>query len=98
MVDKNDDLKLGMKTSAITFGRYEVLAIMLCYLLLFSGFAYLAIRLNFSSVFWVFWSLGLVLVAHYYRLVKTRDRAKCFQAFKQNNWLGACLFIAIAVS
>jgi len=98
MVDKNDDLKLGMKTSAITFGRYEVLAIMLCYLLLFSGFAYLAIRLNFSSAFWVFWSLGLVLVAHYYRLVKTRDRAKCFQAFKQNNWLGACLFIAIAVS
>jgi len=98
MVDKNDDVKLGMKTSAITFGQYEVLAIMLCYLFLFTGFAYLAIQLNFSLSFWIFWSLGLILVIHYYRLVKTRDRAKCFQAFKQNNWLGACLFIAIAVS
>jgi 4-hydroxybenzoate polyprenyltransferase len=98
MVDKNDDLKLGMKTSAITFGSYEVVAIMLCYLFLFIGFAYLAIQLNFSFGFWVFWCLGLVLVAHYYRLVKTRDRAKCFQAFRQNNWLGACLFIAVAVS
>lgn len=98
MVDKNDDVKLGMKTSAITFGQYEVLAIMLCYLFLFTGFAYLAIHLNFSSSFWVFWGLGLILVVHYYRLVKTRDRTKCFQAFRQNNWLGACLFIAIAVS
>ena len=98
MVDKNDDVKLGMKTSAITFGQYEVLAIMLCYLFLFTGFAYLPIQLNFSLSFWIFWSLGLILVIHYYRLVKTRDRAKCFQAFKQNNWLGACLFIAIAVS
>lgn len=98
MVDKNDDVKLGMKTSAITFGQYEVVAIMLCYLFLFVSFAYLAIQRNFSSIFWLFWGLGLILVAHYYRLVKTRDRAKCFQAFRQNNWLGACLFIAIAVS
>lgn len=98
MVDKNDDVKLGMKTSAITFGQYEVVAIMLCYLFLFISFAYLAIQRNFSSSFWIFWGLGLILVAHYYRLVKTRDRAKCFQAFRQNNWLGACLFIAIAVS
>jgi 4-hydroxybenzoate polyprenyltransferase len=98
MVDKNDDVKLGMKTSAITFGQYEVVAIMLCYLFLFISFAYLAIQRNFSSNFWIFWGFGLILVAHYYRLVKTRDRAKCFQAFRQNNWLGACLFIAIAVS
>ena len=98
MVDKNDDLKLGIKTSAITFGHYEVLAIMLCYLFLLFSFAWLAIQLNFSLSFWAFWGLSAVLVAYYYRLVITRDRAKCFQAFRQNNWLGACLFIAIAVS
>ena len=98
MVDKNDDIKLGMKTSAITFGRYEVLAIMFCYLFLFLSFAFLAFTLNFSIYFWIFWLLGLGLVFHYYQLVKTRNRDKCFQAFKRNNWLGACLFIAIAVS
>ncbi|MEO0047735.1 MAG: hypothetical protein RLZZ410_694 [Pseudomonadota bacterium] len=98
MVDKNDDLKLGIKTSAITFGKYDVLAIFLCYGIFFLGFAYVAVSQKLHWVFWLFWVLGLALVWHYYHLVKTRDRAKCFQAFKQNNWLGALFFIAIACS
>jgi 4-hydroxybenzoate polyprenyltransferase len=98
MVDKNDDLKLGIKTSAITFGKYDVLAIFICYGIFFLGFAYVALHQRLSSVFWLFWVLGFTLVLHYYGLIKTRDRAKCFQAFKQNNWLGALFFIAIACS
>jgi len=98
MVDKNDDLKLGIKTSAITFGAYDVMAILACYGVFFVGFAYIAIAQNFASVFWIFWLSGLGLVFHYYQLIKTRDRAKCFQAFKQNSWLGALFFIAIACS
>jgi 4-hydroxybenzoate polyprenyltransferase len=96
MVDKNDDLKLGIKTSAITFGKYDVLAILICYVIFFLGFAYVAVNQKLNTIFWLFWALGIALVLHYYRLVKTRDRAKCFQAFKQNNWLGALFFIAIA--
>jgi 4-hydroxybenzoate polyprenyltransferase len=98
MVDKNDDLKLGIKTSAITFGKFDVLAILICYGICFLGFAYVAVNQKLNAIFWLFWGLGFALVLHYYRLIKTRDRAKCFQAFKQNNWLGALLFIAIACS
>jgi 4-hydroxybenzoate polyprenyltransferase len=98
MVDRNDDLKLGIKTSAITFGRHEVLAVLICYGILMFGFAYVAWTQNFSPIFWLFWVLAGALIFHYYQLIKTRDRAKCFQAFKQNNWLGALFFIAIACS
>lgn len=98
MVDRNDDLKLGIKTSAITFGRHEVLAVLICYAILMLGFAYVAWTQNFSPIFWLFWVLAVALIFHYYQLIKTRDRAKCFQAFKQNNWLGALFFIAIACS
>jgi 4-hydroxybenzoate polyprenyltransferase len=98
MVDKNDDLKLGIKTSAITFGSYDVMAVLACYGLFFAGFAYIAISQNFSTIFWVFWLAGLGLVFHYFQLIRTHDRAKCFQAFLQNNWLGALFFIAIASS
>lgn len=98
MVDRNDDLKLGIKTSAITFGRHEVLAVLICYAILMLGFAYVAWTQNFSLIFWLFWVLAVALIFHYYQLIKTRDRAKCFQAFKQNNWLGALFFIAIACS
>lgn len=98
MVDRNDDLKLGIKTSAITFGRHEVLAVLICYGILMFGFAHVAWTQNFSPIFWLFWVLAGALIFHYYQLIKTRDRAKCFQAFKQNNWLGALFFIAIAFS
>lgn len=98
MVDKDDDLKLGIKTSAITFGAYDLLAIFTCYAILFTGFAYIANEQNFDDIFWIFWVMGLGLVFYYYQLIKTRDRTKCFQAFKQNSWLGALFFIAIACS
>lgn len=98
MVDKDDDLKLGIKTSAITFGVYDLVAVLVCYVIFFIGFAYIAVTRSFNPIFWIFWVIGLALVFHYYQLIKTRDRAKCFQAFKQNSWLGALFFIAIACS
>jgi 4-hydroxybenzoate polyprenyltransferase len=98
MVDKNDDLKLGIKTSAITFGAYDLAAILICYTVFFTGFAYVAVSQKLDNIFWIFWLVGLGLVFYYYQLIKTRDRKKCFHAFKQNNWLGALFFIAIAVS
>ena len=97
MVDRDDDIKLGMRTSAITFGRFDVAAIMLCY-----G-ASLAIFLLCG------WSLGLrwwfvagVAVAggialYHYMLIRHRDRMNCFKAFRHNNWLGAALFIGVAL-
>jgi 4-hydroxybenzoate polyprenyltransferase len=97
MVDRDDDLKIGIRTSAITFGRYDVAAVMLCY-----GAA-LAIDLACG------WLLGLrgwfvagVLVAaaialYHYTLIRGRDRMRCFTAFRHNNWLGAALFAGVAL-
>jgi 4-hydroxybenzoate polyprenyltransferase len=97
MVDRDDDLKIGIRTSAITFGRYDVAAVMLCY-----GVA-LAIDLACG------WLLGLrgwfvagVLVAaamalYHYTLIRDRDRMRCFAAFRHNNWLGAALFAGVAL-
>ena len=97
MVDREDDLKIGIRTSAITFGRHDVAAIMFCY----------AMALGIDLV--CGWMLGLrwwfvagVLVAaamalYHYTLIRGRDRALCFKAFMQNNWLGAALFAGVAL-
>ena len=97
MVDRDDDLKIGMRTSAITFGRYDVLAVMVCYLC------------SFAILLAVGWSVGLrgwfasgLLVAlgcaaYHYRLIEGRDRMRCFAAFRHNNWLGAAIFVGIAL-
>lgn len=98
MVDREDDLAIGIKTSAITFGKSDVLVMMLCYAITMGSFAMIAVRLNLSNVFWVFWALGLALIFYYYQLVSKRIPEQCFLAFKRNNWLGATLFLAIAFS
>jgi 4-hydroxybenzoate polyprenyltransferase len=97
MVDRDDDLKIGMRTSAITFGRFDVAAVMLCY-----GVA-LAIDLACG---WVLglrgWFVAGVAVAaamaiYHYTLIRDRDRMRCFAAFRHNNWLGAALFAGVAL-
>jgi len=98
MVDRDDDIKIGIKTSAITFGQFEVTAIVICYLLFFIIMAYLAILENLNHWFWVGWFVGVGCAIYHYTLVKTRDRMKCFKAFNHNNWLGAALFAGVAMA
>lgn len=95
MVDRDDDLKIGIKTSAITFGSWDVRAIMTSY----------AIAL--ILILWSAWELGLrwpfvggisvaaALAIYHYQLIKTRDRDLCFAAFRHNNWLGAAIFAGV---
>ncbi|GGC79468.1 4-hydroxybenzoate octaprenyltransferase [Undibacterium terreum] len=97
MVDRDDDLKIGIRTSAITFGRYDVLAIMLCY------------AISFALILLVGWQMGLRLwfvagmvvaagcAVYHYTLIRERDRMRCFAAFRHNNWLGAAIFAGIAI-
>jgi 4-hydroxybenzoate polyprenyltransferase len=97
MVDRDDDLKIGIRTSAITFGRFDVAAIMLCY-----GAA-LAIDLACGWVMGLRWPFvaGVAVAAgmalYHYTLIRGRERAGCFTAFRHNNWLGAALFAGVAV-
>jgi len=97
MVDRDDDLKIGIKTSAITFGRYDVAAVMFCY------------AVTLILIFIVGWQFGLrtwfaagLLVAaacaiYHYTLIRNRDRSGCFAAFRHNNWLGAAIFGGVAL-
>ncbi|MDA0571170.1 4-hydroxybenzoate octaprenyltransferase [Burkholderia gladioli] len=97
MVDRDDDLKIGMRTSAITFGRYDVLAIMLCYAAVFAIYAWIGLTQQFGPVYWLGWAAAVVCAVYHYTLIKDRDRMKCFAAFRHNNWLGGALFVGIAL-
>jgi 4-hydroxybenzoate polyprenyltransferase len=97
MVDRDDDLKIGMKTSAITLGRADVAVVMLCYA------SYLAIWGAVLAARLPAWVLALALAAAaaqaawHYRLIRTREREGCFTAFRLNHWLGFTLFAGVAL-
>jgi len=97
MVDRDDDLKIGIKTSAITFGRHDVLAIMLCYAASL-GLVW-AVGLQYGLGLW--FSLGMLgacaFAVYHYTLIRERDRMRCFAAFNNNNWLGAAVFAGVAL-
>jgi len=95
MVDRDDDLRLGLRTSAITFGRFDVLAIAVSYGILLLSQAWVAQIANLSDYFWLGWGLALACAVYHLKLVSTRKREDCFKAFRHNNWLGGFLFLGI---
>ena len=100
MVDRDDDLKIGIKTSAIAFGRFDVAAVALCYLL-YTGiwWGVLWQAAGTSSAAWarLAWAAGLVAVlaqiTWHLWLIRTRDRQRCFAAFRHNHWIGLSAWI-----
>ncbi len=98
MVDRDDDLRIGMKTSAITLGRHDVSAIMAFYAVYLCGWYGL---LESQALGW-HWTLALCLAGlqavWHFLLIMGRSRDGCFLAFRSNHWLGATLFAGIAVS
>jgi 4-hydroxybenzoate polyprenyltransferase len=97
MVDRDDDLKIGIKTSAITFGRFDVAAVMLCYAVTFA--IILVIGWQYGLRIWFVAGLlvAAACAAYHYTLICNRDRMRCFTAFRHNNWLGAAIFAGIAL-
>ena len=98
MVDRDDDLKIGIRTAAITFGRFDVLIVMLCYA------ATLALLVQVGRIEQLGWpwygglaAAGLIAVWHY-RMIRGRSREGCFRAFNHNNWFGAVIFAGAALS
>ena len=98
MVDRDDDLKIGIKTSAITLGRYDVAAVMLFYLIymLFWLFAVMDTA-PIAIVSIVILVAGGQIVWHW-RLIRSRSREGCFTAFRQNHWLGLTWFAGLAIA
>ncbi len=96
MVDRNDDLRIGMKTSAITLGRYDVLAVMLFYAVYLLGNLWL---LHDQGLGWPQWfsiEIAGVQAFWHFGMIYKREREGCFRAFRMNHWLGATVFAGIA--
>ncbi len=101
MVDRDDDLKIGMKTSAITLGRWDVAAITAFYLIYLAVWGWLLAPLVPSPGGWPLWAglaVALGQVAWHVRLIKDRSREGCFKAFRLNHWLGFSVFAGVVLS
>lgn len=95
MVDRPDDLKIGIKTSAITFGRFDVVAVMLCYAFALGLLVAVGIATGRGAAFHLGVLGAAAIAAYHFVLIRGRDRANCFKAFRHNNWLGAVIFAGI---
>ena len=98
MVDRDDDLALGMKTSAITLGRFDVVAVLLCYLIYLSIWALALMERPQQAIYLIALGAGLLQALWHVWLIRKRQRDACFKAFRLNHWLGLTLFAGIVLS
>jgi 4-hydroxybenzoate polyprenyltransferase len=98
MVDRDDDLKLGMRTSAITLGRWDVPAILVFYVTYLSIWLWVSAQHASSAILYAAFAAAAAQVVWHYTLIRGRTREGCFIAFKQNHWLSATVFAGIALS
>ena len=97
MVDRDDDVKLGLNSSAILLGRFDVAAVMVCH----TVFLVIMTFIGFWASLGIFYYVGILLAAgfvfHQYQLIRERNRDQCFKAFLNNNWVGAAIFAGLAL-
>jgi 4-hydroxybenzoate polyprenyltransferase len=98
MVDRDDDLKIGMKTSAITLGRLDVAAVTVFYLIYLAIWAYPSVEWSSNAIYLVAIGLALLQVAWHVTLIRGRHRDGCFKAFRLNHWIGLTVFAGIVLS
>ena len=98
MVDRADDLKIGIRSSAITFGRLDVLAIMVCFIAMMFVLAYVAREIALGWPFWLGWGAAAIQMLRQYVLILHRQPTQCFKAFLDNVWIGAALTAGIAAT
>ncbi len=98
MVDRDDDVKLGMKTSAITLGRWDVMAVTTFYIFFICIWALALAHIDLFAIYMVASAAGVAQVVWHVRLIRDRSREGCFKAFRANHWLGATLFAGLALA
>ena len=96
MVDRDDDLRIGMKTSAITLGRFDVAAVMLFYAVHLVAWALLGRALGLGTVFLLGVAAAAAQALWHFTLIRSRQRDGCFKAFRLNHWLGFSVFAGVA--
>ena len=98
MVDRDDDLRIGMKTSAITLGRFDVVVVTASYLIYLSIWAQVLVNHAQNAIFYIALGVALVQVVWHYTLIRGRTREGCFKAFRINHWLGFTVFAGVVMS
>ena len=97
MVDRDDDLRIGIRTSAITFGRFDVAAIALCYAIYLAGMAWAGVEIGLGALYFAGLGVAAAIAAYHLWLIRDRDRVRCFRAFLHNHWLGMAVFAGTAL-
>ncbi len=98
MVDREDDLKIGIRSSAILFGRYDVAAIMFCYGSMLAILAFIGEHLSLAWPYFTGLALSGLIAVYHFTLIRQRNREQCFKAFLHNNWVGLVIFLGIFFS
>jgi 4-hydroxybenzoate polyprenyltransferase len=97
MVDRDDDVRLGLRTSAIAFGRLDVTAVMICYGVYLVGMAWIGMERAMGAFYYLGLLAALACALWHWKLIRNRDRAGCFKAFLHNHWLGLAVFAGIVL-
>ena len=92
MVDRDDDIHLGIHSSALFFGKYDVVAVMICYTITLLLLAVVGLMAGLGVAYFTGLIVAEGIAFHHYKLIKDRSREKCFAAFLHNNWFGAAVF------
>jgi len=95
MVDRDDDLKIGIRTSAITLGRFDVAAVMLFYALFITIWGLAGLQAGLGWPYLVALAAAAAMAGWHYTLIRERSRDGCFKAFRINHWLGFALWIGV---
>ena len=98
MVDREDDIHLGIHSSAILFGKYDVVAVMVCYLIALGLLATVGLIIGAGVFYFVGLMLAEGIALYHYALIRERQREQCFKAFLHNNWFGAVVFAGIVLN
>jgi len=97
MVDRDDDMKMNLKSSALLFGVFDVAMVVLCHGLFIATMAGVGIWLKLGLMYFFGLALALAMIAWQISVIRSRDREPCFKAFMNNNWVGAAIFSGLAL-
>jgi 4-hydroxybenzoate polyprenyltransferase len=96
MVDRDEDIRAGSKSTAILFGDMDLIAQAVLYALMFAALWMVGRQAQLGLYYWIALGVAAVLVAYEFRIARHREREACFRAFLHNNWVGAAVFAGIA--
>ncbi len=97
MVDRDDDLKIGIRTSAITLGRFDVAGVMASYAVYLVSWLWLGLKLGLGPAYGVGIAIAGLQAGWHFALIRGRTRDGCFRAFRANHWLGAAVFVGVVL-